>query len=274
MRSSSRPANPSVSLVIPALNEAENLPWVLERIPSGIAEVILVDGSSTDGTADVALSLRSDIVVVGQFAPGKGAAVAAGLMAATGDLVVMMDADCSMDPREIPVFVDALVNGADMAKGSRYVPGAGSADLTLLRNVGNRVLSTAANVLHGTRWSELCYGFAAMWTDVVDSLDILNVALPPEAHPAVGRPARRSRRRPRRYGHGFEIEALLFCRAARAGLTVVEVPSWERERMHGVSNLLTFRDGVRVLGAVVNERRLGATTTAAALAARAALVAP
>ncbi|HSH60098.1 MAG TPA: glycosyltransferase family 2 protein [Acidimicrobiales bacterium] len=261
VRSLSRPGNPAVSLVIPALNEAKNLPWVLERVPDGIAEVILVDGSSSDGTAEVALSLRSDIIVVSQFAPGKGAALAAGLMAASGDIVVMIDADCSMDPQEIPLFVDALVSGADMVKGSRYVPGAGSEDLTRLRSLGNRCLSIAANVLHGTRWSELCYGFAAMWTDVLDPLDILNVAVPPEADATDGElSAGGPHKRPRRYGQGFEIEALLFCRAARAGLEVVEVPSWERERMHGASKLLTFRDGLRVLGAVLKERRLPAAS--------------
>jgi hypothetical protein len=261
VRSPSRPSNPRISIVIPALNEAKNLPWVLERIPEGIDEVILVDGSSSDGTPDVALSLRSDIVVVSQFAPGKGAALAAGLVAATGDIVVMIDADCSMDPREIPRFVEALESGADLVKGSRYVRGAGSEDLTLLRSLGNRCLSIAANVLHGTRWSELCYGFAAMWTDILAPLDILDVALPPEADitDAESSSARGSAPRPRRYGQGFEIEALLFCRAARAGLQVVEVPSWERERMHGASKLLTFRDGLRVLGAVLNERRLPAS---------------
>ena len=266
MSHATRPTDPRVSVVIPAKNEAENLPWVLERIPDETYELILVDGDSTDGTAAVATAIRPDIRIVGQFAPGKGAALAAGLLSATGDVVVMIDADCSMDPREIPTFVAALVAGADMVKGSRYLDGAGSEDLTVLRNVGNWCLSVSANLLHRTRWSELCYGFAAMWTDVLDPLDILQVALPPMYDPQVADIARRrSRKRPRSYGHGFEIEALLFCRASRTGLNVVEVPSYERERMHGVSNLLTFRDGVRVLSAVLRERSRPATRHVAAL---------
>jgi glycosyltransferase involved in cell wall biosynthesis len=255
MPTTNRPTDPRISVVIPAKNEAKNLPWVLERIPDETYELILVDGDSTDDTVAVATAIRRDMKVVGQFAPGKGAALAAGLLSATGDIVVMIDADCSMDPREIPTFVDALVAGADMVKGSRYLDGAGSEDLTPLRNAGNWCLSVSANLLHRTKWSELCYGFAAMWTDVLDPLDILQVALPPMYDPQVADVThRRSGRRPRSYGHGFEIEALLFCRASRTGLQVVEVPSHERERMHGVSNLLTFRDGVRVLSAVLRER--------------------
>jgi glycosyltransferase involved in cell wall biosynthesis len=253
-------AEPRVSVVIPALNEARNLPWVLGRLPVNVHEVVLVDGNSTDNTVAVARSQWADIRVVRQHARGKGAALAAGLLAARGDIVVMIDADGSMDPAEIPALVGALLGGADVAKGSRYVVGGGSDDLTLLRGIGNRALTYAGRLLYGRSWSELCYGYAAFWTDVIPRLGLEEIAGGPvremtleeelaelvSGPPALG---------PMQYGGGFEIEAILFTRSTRAGLRVTEVASWEYNRQFGNSKLNTFRDGWRVLKTLLRERR-------------------
>ena len=263
MYSSTRPHTATVSVVLPALNEARNLPRVLARIPALVDEVVVVDGGSDDGTVDVARAHRPGIVVVGQPAPGKGAAVAAGLLAATGDIAVLLDADGSMDPAEIPAFVGALAAGADLVKGSRYLAGAGSHDLTWLRSLGNRGLGLTVNLLYGQRWSELCYGYAALWVDLLDPLAIAELARGAPVESVVGPAAHPLPWRPTAYGHGFEIEAVLFCRAVRAGLRVVEVASYEHRRRHGQSKLLTFRDGFRVLGAVLRERRHAAAAVAA-----------
>jgi glycosyltransferase involved in cell wall biosynthesis len=249
-----RAATPTITLVIPTRNESRNLPWVLQRIPASVDELILVDGGSSDDTVAVARSIRPDVTVLGQNAPGKGAALATGLCAATSDIAVMMDADCSMDPTDIPSYVAALMAGADVVKGSRYLgPDAGSEDLTRVRSVGNKALALAANIMHGQSWSELCYGYAAMWTDILIPLGIAELA---SKAPNTGSPARGGKPRPHHYGHGFEIEALLFCRSAAAGLRVTEVASFERNRAHGESSLSTFRDGRRVINAVVRERAL------------------
>jgi glycosyltransferase involved in cell wall biosynthesis len=133
-------AKPSVSVVIPTLNEAANLPHVFARMPPGIEEVIVVDGHSSDDTVAVARKLRSDVRVVVQNRRGKGNALACGFAAARGDIIVMLDADGSTDPAEIPLFVDALLDGADFAKGSRFLPGGGSVDITRFRQGGNRLL--------------------------------------------------------------------------------------------------------------------------------------
>ncbi|MCA1672103.1 MAG: glycosyltransferase, partial [Actinobacteria bacterium] len=90
--------NGTVSLVIPAKNEARNIAWVLQRVPRFVTEVILVDGASTDDTVAVAKSEYPNIRVVHQDRPGKGAALRAGFAAAGGDFIVMLDADGSMDP--------------------------------------------------------------------------------------------------------------------------------------------------------------------------------
>lgn len=219
---------PTITLVIPAMNEAPNIPHVFAAIPSVVDEVILVDGASTDGTAETARRCRPDVRVVQQSGRGKGDALRCGFEAATGDIVVMADADGSTDLAEIPRFVEALMDGADFVKGSRYLPGGGSADITPLRRLGNSVLSQAVNVLYGTDYTDLCYGYNAFWLRCLRSLDV--------------------------DCDGFEVETLLNIRAKRCGFTVTEVPSFEAPRLHGESNLHVVRDGLRVLRTIVRER--------------------
>jgi glycosyltransferase involved in cell wall biosynthesis len=234
---------PRVSVVVPTLNEARNLPHVFSRLPPDIHEVIVVDGHSVDDTIAVARQLRPDVRVVKQTRCGKGNALACGFEAATGDIIAMVDADGSTDPREIPRFVDALLSGADFAKGTRFAAGGGSSDITRLRRLGNRLLSAVVNLCSGTHYSDLCYGFNAFWREYVPVLD-LDVDSPP------------SRKGDGRlWGDGFEIETLIHMRIAEEGLRVAEVPSFEYPRIHGVSNLDAFSDGLRVLTIILAERR-------------------
>lgn len=233
--------SPTVSLVVPAKNEAANLREVLPRLPL-VHEVILVDGHSTDGTVEAAQGVMPDIVVVRQTRKGKGNALAAGFAAATGDIIVMFDADCSADPEEISEFVRVLTSGADFAKGSRYAEGGGSEDITPLRKVGNSALNAVANVAFRTKFTDLCYGYNAFWRDLVPVLDLPPLDLPAPAEGML-------------WGDGFEIETLINCRFAAAQVKIVEVPSTELSRLHGESNLRTFRDGVRVLRTIFAEHR-------------------
>ena len=227
MRTQPDPRKATISLIIPAKNEAQNLPHVLPLIPTNVDEVILVDGNSTDGSIEVARSLRPDIRVVKQTGKGKGNALRAGFAAARGDIIVMIDADGSTDPREIPVFVSALMSGADFVKGSRFMQGGGSADITPLRKFGNWGLTTLVKLMYGGNFSDLAYGYAAFWRSIVPGLEL--------------------------DGDGFEIETMMNIRALRSGIRVAEVPSFEAERIHGESNLNTFRDGWRVLKTIMRE---------------------
>jgi glycosyltransferase involved in cell wall biosynthesis len=232
---------PRVSVVIPTLNEARNLPHVFELLPADIHEVVLVDGNSTDDTVAVARRLRPDVRVVQQTRRGKGNALACGFAVCRGDIIVMIDADGSTDPREIPAFVSALLAGADFAKGSRFVTGGGSTDITRVRRAGNHALNVFANTLNGTRYTDLCYGYNAFWRHCLPTL-----GLSPGAHT----PGRADMR----WGDGFEIETIINVRVARAGLTVAEVPSFERDRLYGESNLNAVKDGLRVLRTIARER--------------------
>ena len=221
------PVSPHVSVVIPARNEAANLPFVLARLPAGLFEVILVDGHSSDDTISVARICRPDIRVIRQGGIGKGNALACGFAAARGDVIVTLDADGSARPEEIARFTDALRHGADFAKGSRFLPGGGSADITALRRGGNFALVRLVNLLFRTKYTDLCYGFNAFWTRCLPKLEVNS--------------------------DGFEVESLLNIRAARSGLTVAEIPSFEPGRLHGLSNLRAWSDGLRVLRTVLSE---------------------
>lgn len=220
--------SPAVTIVIPAFNEEKNINWVLERMPAWVSQVVLVDGLSTDFTEAIARSTRPEIVVVHQRERGKGAALRAGFAAATGDIIVMLDADGSNDPQELGTFVAALEAGADFVKGSRSIPGGGSADFTLLRRAGNRVFVMLVDVLYRARFTDLCYGYCAFWRRHLDALALTAT--------------------------GFEIETQLVLNATKAGLTVAEVPSWELARRTGKSNLRAFRDGRRVIKTILRER--------------------
>jgi len=238
----------TVSLVLPCLNEAENLAAVFAKIPPFVTEVLLVDGGSTDGSVERAIELRPDIRVLGQHAPGKGLALVVGLLEATGDVVVMADTDCSTDLDEMVDFVAALEAGADLAKGTRHQPPGGSDDFTRIRRMGNWLLVRTVNVLFGTKWTDLAYGYAAFWTDMIDKIGLQAI------YDTELKDLGNGSRRPLAYGHGFEIETLLFCRTGWVGYTVAEVPSHERVRMHGTSNLSAIKDGFRVLHGIRTER--------------------
>ena len=213
---------------------------MLDAIP-GDHEVILVDGGSVDGTIEAAQAHMPDIEVVEQTRTGKGNAMAAGFEQADGDIVVMFDADGSADPAEIPDFVEALVDGADFAKGSRFTEGGGSDDITPVRRAGNAFLNGVANTAFGTEFSDLCYGYNAFWTDMLPVLDLPDSdEEPPEDGSMV-------------WGDGFEIETVINVRMAAADADIVEVPSVERDRIHGETNLRTFRDGFRVLRTILVE---------------------
>jgi glycosyltransferase involved in cell wall biosynthesis len=223
-----RTVTPSVSVVVPAMNEEDNIGWVLDRMPSCVSEVIVVDGFSSDRTVEVARASRPDVVVVSQRGRGKGAALRTGFESATGDYIVAIDADGSMEPAEIEYYVAALHQGYDLVKGSRHLRAGGSLDLTLVRRLGNTALVGTVNLMWGSAFSDLCYGYFGLRRDKVAALGLTS--------------------------GGFEIETEIAVRAIEAGLRIAEVPSVELLRQHGMSHLNAWSDGWRIFRLLARER--------------------
>jgi glycosyltransferase involved in cell wall biosynthesis len=218
----------TVSVVIPTLNEAGNLPYVLNTIPDWVNEIVIVDGRSGDDTERIVKVLRPDARIIHELKHGKGVALKTGLYGATGDILIALDADGSMDGARIGAFRDALLDGADYAKGSRFCEGGGSSDITKFRRFGDGSIAFLIRILFGARYSDVTYGFFAIWRDRLDSLNLDT--------------------------DGFEVETLIGIRARRARLGISEVPCYEASRIHGTSNLSAMRDGVRIFRTIVQER--------------------
>jgi glycosyltransferase involved in cell wall biosynthesis len=213
----------NVGVVIPALNEEKNIGDVLQYLRGcGYRNVLVIDGLSTDGTLQVAAKNGARIVL--QQGRGKGQAIRQALEHdyLDAEVLVLMDADGSMSPDEIPRFVEALRSGADVVKGSRFVSGGGSYDMTRLRRFGNSMMTFAVNMLWSTDYTDICYGFVALNKKAIQKLS------------------------PTLESNNFEIEAEIFVKAKRLGLNVVEVPSVEYPRKSGKSNLHAFRDGAKI----------------------------
>lgn len=218
---------PRVSVIVPTLNEAENLPYVLPRIPHDVKEVLVVDGNSTDETVTLAPKLHPKVRIVYQKRKGKGEALRCGFEEATGDYIVTIDADGSMRPEEFPNFILPLTDGFEVTKGSRMMQGGGSADMDGLRVFGNRALARIANLLCGTHYTDVTYGYNAFRRECLTGISF--------------------------HGEGFTIETEMALRFQKAGYKVKEIPSQEDARLYGQAKLNTVRDGWNILWTIIVE---------------------
>lgn len=222
-----------ISIIIPTLNEVKNIGEVIYKLKQvGCRDILVVDGKSVDGTAEYARKLGAKVIM--QNGKGKGLALRQAFRNGyvDGDIIIILDADGSMDPEEVPTFVSAIESGAEVAKGSRFLPQGQSEDMSAVRRVGNKLLVGILNFLCLTNYTDLCYGYIAFRRDALRRIS------------------------PRLTSDNFEIETEVCIKAKELGIKVVEVPSFERMRQHGNSNLNTFRDGFRILAFIVRESLL------------------
>ena len=219
---------PQVTVIIPTLNEVESLPRVLPKIPPGISEILIVDGHSQDNTVKVAKQMCPQARIIYQQGKGKGDALRTGFEHATGEIIITLDADGSMDPGEITRFIEPLMNGYDFVKGSRFIGGRNTTDMPRHRVLGNRIFVMITNILFGTRYTDLAYGYNALSKRRVEKLKLSST--------------------------GFEIETEMNIKAKKAGLRICEVASFESTRLNGKGKLRSFSDGWRILKTILGER--------------------
>ena len=216
-----------ISIIIPTLNEVLNIKEVFSNIPDYIDEIVVVDGNSTDGTIGEIMKFRKDAKIIVEKPRGKGSAMELGFKNATGDLIIMMDADGSHDPKEIPSLLEPILDGYDVSKGSRLLTGGGSADFTPFRRLGNSIFVKMVNIMFSANYTDLCYGYRAFKKESLKKIHC------------------RSK--------GFEIETEQSILMKKAGLKIKEVPSFEARRINGSSNLNSFRDGFKILNIILKE---------------------
>lgn len=213
-----------ISVVIPTLNEEKNLPRLLKELPSYVDEIIVVDGHSKDRTVEIAKNYGARIIF---DEVGKGSSLRKGMNAATGDILITMDADCSHVPTEIPLLIAGIESGYDVCMGSRFIQGGGSEDITFIRKIGNKFFVFLVNLIWRMNYSDLCYGYRSFRRNCIEKLGLES--------------------------DGFGIETEISIRAAKKKLRVLEVPSFEKARASGEGKLRTFHDGWVILKRIVKE---------------------
>ena len=224
-----------LSIVIPVRNERDTVVPLIERVRAvdcGMPkELIVVDGASTDGTREALLALPpSDdlVLVLEDAARGKGRAVRTGFERATGDIVMVQDADLELDPSEIPSLLAPIVEGrTDVVFGSRF-KGRGRGPTPLIGYAGNFGLTWAANILYMTHLTDILTCYKVLHADVARTLDLRC--------------------------NGFDLDAEITCRLLRDGHRIVEVPVTYAPRSVDDGKKLSPGVGWSVLRAIVRVR--------------------
>lgn len=217
---------PYISIVIPTLNEADNIGILLKSVRNEIKsydyEILVVDGGangrSTDGTVKIAKGFGARVIYDDK---GKGSALIKGFKNAHGDIIISMDADLSHRPKELKLLISGIEAGYDVCVGSRFMAGGGSSDMPPFRVFGNSVFVTLVNIIYGSKYTDMCYGYRSFSRGALKKLKLTET--------------------------GFGIETEINIAAQKAGLKVLEVPSFEKKRAMGVGKLRSFQDGFVIL---------------------------
>ena len=219
-------------MVLPALNEEEAIGKVIDEIPveelesKGYqTEIIVVDNGSTDKTAEIAAAQGA--IVIDEPNRGKGRAIRTGFGAVSGEFVFMLDSDFTYPAGYITQMVGLLESGYDVVIGSRLNGSVDHGAMKQVNLIGNHLLAFLANVLYGTRVSDLCTGFWGFKVDVLRSLNLDAV--------------------------GFELEANMLIEVAKHKYRVGEVPIQYRRRATA-SKLGSIKAGWMIGKTIVKKR--------------------
>ena len=218
-----------VSIILTSYNEEKNIGRTIkdcqklkEQFP---IEIIVVDAASKDKTIEIAKRMKVNRIIRFPFKRGKGADFWAAGLVATGDYIIQIDADHQFQPNEIPLFVDTLDRGADVAIGTRFGGGKVEKGSISFRNLfGNWVMSTATSIASGVKITDVMAGFKGFKKDAFLALDLK------ERH--------------------FEYEAETVVKTCRMGMDLVQIPITYTKRVGGTSGIRALRDGLNVLKAI------------------------
>ncbi len=220
----------AVSIVIPTLNEEKNIAAVIRGIRRNMHEkryeILVVDGHSVDKTVEIVKGMGCRVIYDNK---GKGSALRKGFGAANGVIIVSMDADLSNEPKELNLLVESIRIGYDVCMGSRFIVGGGSEDISGIRILGNKFFVSLVNLVYGSRYSDMCYGYRSFRKSAIKRLRLKE--------------------------DGFGIETEINIKAVKAGMRVIEIPSTEKKREAGEAKLRTFRDGYIILRTILRNIR-------------------
>lgn len=217
-----------VSVIIPTRNEEGSIGKLLKEIPAKfVDEVVIIDGHSTDKTIPEIKRTNNKAKVFTQKSFGYGEAIIQGARLATGDVLIFMDADGSMNPQVIPQLLEKINQGYEYVMGSRYINNLKSADDTIVRFVGNKFFTWLTNLIHQTGVSDSLYTYNAI--------------------------PKKSFRKIKAKSKGFEYCIEILIKAKRAGLSFAEVPAPERAREFGKTKVNALWHGLKILHMILKK---------------------
>jgi glycosyltransferase involved in cell wall biosynthesis len=218
-----------LSIIIPAFNEAAFLPEVIRRVEETPydKEIIIVDDGSTDSTREYLKGLVSEgiKVIVHEKNTGKGAAMRTGIAVASGDVVIVQDADLEYDPKDYPVLLEPIMQGkADVVYGSRFLGGPHRV-LFFWHSVGNSLITLISNIFTDLNLTDMETGYKAFRKMVFETITIES----------------------NRFGFEPEITA----KVAKKGFRIYEVPISYSGRSYQEGKKITWKDGIKAIFTVL-----------------------